>query len=140
MQTLKALVWAIWIETRIRRVPLGRLCRTAGLTLQQHASLPNGSSALSHQDLATARAVRRLFEHWPFGRGACLREALVLGRLLRYRDPMLCIGVRRHEGVVLAHAWLDFDGLALDPWAADYLRLSSGTGLGVAGESERRGL
>ncbi len=139
LQRMKALVWAVRFEWSIRHRTLDRLCAIAGIRFRPGATTTTaGSGVLSRDDLNTARAVRQVFRHWPFGRGSCLREALVLGRLLRYREPTLSIGVRRHEGVVEAHAWLEFDGLVLDPLAADYLRL--GSGLGVPGEVEGGGL
>jgi hypothetical protein len=42
--------------------------------------------------------------------GACLRRALVLGRLLREFDPVLRIGVARGADKFEAHAWLEVDG------------------------------
>lgn len=72
--------------------------------------------------LATVVAVMR---RWPWG-ASCLRVALVSGRLLRDRRPLLALGVRRDGPDVTAHAWLLVDGRALDPAASDYAPLAQG--------------
>lgn len=127
---LVALWWAIRVEMSIRRKPLGELCRTSGIELQEQAG-PRGPSPtqlrLSPQDVLTLLTVRRIYKRWPFGRGSCLRECLVDGRLLRYRNPTLCIGVRRVPSGFDMHAWLDLDGAPLDPDHAEYLQLSGGS-------------
>lgn len=47
----------------------------------------------------------------------CLRQALLVYWLLRKRGlaPELKLGVRKHEGVVDAHAWVELEGQSLDP-------------------------
>lgn len=64
-------------------------------------------------------ATRRALKYWPFG-DSCLRIALVGGCLVRRLDPALRIGVTKHEGEIKAHAWLEIEGLSLDPAAADF--------------------
>ena len=41
----------------------------------------------------------------------CLRRSLVLGYSLRRHDPRLVMGVRREGVGVVAHAWLDVQGV-----------------------------
>jgi hypothetical protein len=50
---------------------------------------------------------------------SCLRQALSVWLLLRRRglDPELKIGVVRREPPFQAHAWVELDGIALDPQA-----------------------
>ena len=56
----------------------------------------------------------RLLRHPPFN-GTCLRRALVGAYFLHDREPLLRIGVTKKDGVVAAHAWLEVDGVSLDP-------------------------
>jgi hypothetical protein len=45
----------------------------------------------------------------------CLRQSLLLYWLLRRRglDPQLKLGVRKHDSVFDAHAWVELEGVAL---------------------------
>lgn len=56
----------------------------------------------------------RLLRQPPFN-GTCLRRALVGAYFLQERSPLLRIGVSKESGVVAAHAWLEVDGVGLDP-------------------------
>jgi hypothetical protein len=47
--------------------------------------------------------------------GSCLRRSLVGARLLRARDPAVRIGVRKTPEGIKAHAWLEIEGISLDP-------------------------
>jgi hypothetical protein len=47
--------------------------------------------------------------------GTCLRRALIGARLLRARDHAVRIGVRKTSEGIKAHAWLEIDGISLDP-------------------------
>jgi len=66
------------------------------------------------------RNLRRLWSLSRPDRGllamTCLRKALVLRRLLSRQGIAadLCIGVRREAGRLMAHAWLELDGVSLD--------------------------
>ena len=51
------------------------------------------------------RCARRVMRHWRLANGPCLREALVVGHLLRRHRPVLVVGVAREPTV--AHAWLE---------------------------------
>ncbi|MGH8933265.1 MAG: lasso peptide biosynthesis B2 protein [Egibacteraceae bacterium] len=55
-------------------------------------------------------AARRVIRRWSIAPSPCLREALVLGHLLRRRQPRLCIGVMRRGEAIAAHAWLEVQG------------------------------
>lgn len=127
---LAALWWAVRVEVTIRRTSLLELCRTSGIALQEQADLDRHAPRalrLSPQDVRTLVAVRRVYRRWPFGRGSCLRECLVAGRLLRYRSPALCVGVKRARSGLEMHAWLNLDGAALDPDHAGYLQFVGGS-------------
>lgn len=60
----------------------------------------------------------RILELGPFD-GTCLRRAIVGARLLRGRDHAVRIGVRKTPGGFKAHAWLEVEGISLDPEAPD---------------------
>ena len=46
-------------------------------------------------------------------RSTCLRESLVLYALLRRRgaEPRLCVGVKKDDARLAAHAWIECEGL-----------------------------
>ncbi|MBI4913937.1 MAG: lasso peptide biosynthesis B2 protein [Acidobacteria bacterium] len=56
-------------------------------------------------------------------RATCLRQALAVHFILRRRGlaPCLRIGVRRREGRLDAHAWVELEGVPLDPSPLDHL-------------------
>lgn len=60
----------------------------------------------------------RILELGPF-EGTCLRRAFVGARLLRGRDHAVRIGVRKTPVGFKAHAWLEVEGISLDPEAPD---------------------
>jgi len=81
---------------------------------------------LQAPDAATMPAAARLAElaravgarsPWP---ASCLRQALAVWVLLRRRQlpAELRIGVQRGSAQFQAHAWVELDGVALDPAAA----------------------
>lgn len=59
------------------------------------------------------RAINRVARHWPFGRGPCLREALVTARALPRRDVAVRFGIARDVSGLDAHAWVEIDGCEL---------------------------
>jgi len=68
------------------------------------------------REAADIRLALRVISHRPFN-GTCLRRALIMGDILRDRDPLLRVGVAKDAGRVQAHAWVEIDGIALDPMA-----------------------
>ena len=63
---------------------------------------------------ALAREVHRFGRFWPGS--ACLHQALALASLIRRNgiDCELVLGAERNHGVIMAHAWIECDGRALD--------------------------
>lgn len=59
----------------------------------------------------------RILELGPFD-STCLRRAIVGARLLRTRNHAVRIGVRTTSEGFKAHAWLEIDGISLDPDAS----------------------
>lgn len=104
------------IEVGLRVLPLPRLCGAVGIQLATDERQPTGSreTGLTRRELRQIALARRIMQLWPWG-DTCLRVALVSGRLLRVRRPLLCVGVARVDGTVRAHAWLEVNGVSLDP-------------------------
>jgi hypothetical protein len=129
--------WAVYVELSVRRAPLSRTCERLGIELASAGPSatprPAPRPCLSTHDVATLEDVRRFYRWWP-GAGHCLRSCLVAGHLLRYRDPVLVIGVRRADEELLAHAWLEVGGVSVDPESGSYLRLLPSP---ADGESDR---
>ena len=77
------------------------------------------------------RAIRRARVYGLF-RGNCVSQSLALLWLLRRagHNGVLQIGVKPSSGAILAHAWVELNGEAVDPAAiADtYARLTRGGG------------
>ena len=122
-----ALVVAAVMEVGIRLLGLPSVARLASVELDTTGTarpprVP--SSWLGPDDGARYRAAWWVLRWWPFGRsGQCLRMTLTAGRLLRHREPRLCLGVARGESGVGAHAWLVIDGMVFDPAVAGYAPL-----------------
>jgi hypothetical protein len=66
------------------------------------------------------RNAARLLRRWPLD-ATCLRRSLLLGWILRAREPLLVLGVRNEDGVIQAHAWIRLGERDLDPGAATYV-------------------
>lgn len=119
---------AVGVEAGLRLASLPRLAGLLGAPLAVDPPEPavHEHLRLSPSDRRRVRAARRVLRHWPFG-DTCLREALVMGHLVRHLHPTLRIGVARIDGALRAHAWLDIDGALLDPLrsAASYSSLHS---------------
>jgi len=68
----------------------------------------------------------RILRRPPFN-GTCLRRAMLGGFVLRRRDHAVRIGVRKVDGQVAAHAWLEVDGVSLDPDAVNEFHVLGGS-------------
>lgn len=114
-----ALVMACVVEIGLRLSSLPVLSARLGVPLDLDAGRsatqpPEATAAnLTRRQRLRIRAIDRVLQRWPFG-DTCLRRALINGYTLRSRSPVLRIGAARNDdGDVLAHAWIEFDGLAL---------------------------
>ena len=130
LMILRAIAVLLFVEATIRWVRLPRLARLLGVTFeprselgagdQEGLSLPadttittKGPAAELHLPVPVAmarRSVTRLMRIWPLGAGPCLRESLVLGRLIRDEAPVLRLGVARYGHRLRAHAWVEIGG------------------------------
>lgn len=126
-RTSAAFLLAVIVETGMRTLRLPRLSRLLGVPLdtsgreEVEITEPVVVPYWARRRLA---ATRRALRYWPFG-DSCLRLALVGGFLLRKLDPVLRIGVTKHDGEIKAHAWLEIGGLSLDPGSADFAPVES---------------
>lgn len=127
--TLRAFLVLLLIEATIRQTRIPRLAAALGIEVGSSLGGTSGhdvvggdrpelaarlhahkTHVLSEGDALALRCTLRVMRHWPFGTGPCLRESLVLGNMLRQRDPILRFGVARTRGRVRAHAWIEVDG------------------------------
>ncbi len=107
---------ATTIEIGLRTVRLPALARGLGVRLdwsKDPSSPPGIPNSLDDTDRRELTNVIRVMRHWPFAEGTCLRQSLMLGRVLRDRNPLLRIGVKGRDGEIVAHAWVEMDGVAL---------------------------
>lgn len=113
-----AAIVAARVERALQRGGLERAARISGIRVGMTGTAADTGSPA--QVAFTSRERERLDTAWrllrqpPFN-GTCLRRALVGGYFVRDRDPLLRIGVTKVDGEVAAHAWLEVDGVSLDP-------------------------
>jgi hypothetical protein len=120
VDSLSVLAWMTLVEVSVRLVPLPTLASWMGATLATTEPSP-GSPAplvareprLGGSELRRLRLVDALARRWPFGRGPCLRQALVAGHVLRRHGPVLRLGAALSESDVVGHAWLEVGSFEL---------------------------
>lgn len=117
LETTRSVALAFLVEGAVRVAPLPALARRCGLVLDMTTETPAGTvvppiPAFTPDEVRRVRSALRVMAVWPFGKGTCLRQSLVLGHLLRHRRPVLRLGVRVRGGVV-GHAWLEVDGTTI---------------------------
>src|SRR5690606_32511766 len=110
-----ALATVTAVEIGLRATTLPRLASWLKVPLStENASESRDVPVLSPVERRRVRAALRVTRHWPFG-DACLRQALVIGRRLRRRRPLLRVGVAKIDGQIRAHAWVVIGAGVLDP-------------------------
>ncbi len=120
---VRVVATATVFEALIRTRPLPVAARAAGVSLTFGASGPtrpeDGWQLLTARERERCELALRVIAHRPFDR-TCLRRSLLLGNLLRRRDPVLRIGVAKADGAVAAHAWIEIEGASLDRGHSDF--------------------
>ena len=104
------------VEVGLRTIRLPLLARALGVRLdwsKQQAAPPGIPTSLGMSDRRKVTNVLRVMRHWPFAEGTCLRQSLMLGRVLKSLHPELRIGVQDRGRGIVAHAWIELDGVAL---------------------------
>jgi Transglutaminase-like superfamily len=125
LEMARALFWLARIEIGLRRHPLPAMCRKLGIEcdLRSAAEPAAVPVVLPRRTRTGVLACMYAVARWPFG-NTCLRRCLVLGRRLRTLDPVLRIGVRRDDGLVV-HSWLEIGGRTLDATSSQYATLGT---------------
>lgn len=116
------MVVSVMLIVRVERaLQAGSLARAAELghvkVAMDGAAAPLGlptEAGLSRRELEQLDTAWRILRHGPFN-GTCLRRAIVGGYFVRNRSPKVRIGVSKVHGTVAAHAWLEVNGVGLDP-------------------------
>lgn len=100
------------VECLLRVWPLARITRALGVAWPHGplGPMPIAARELSAGEWRTVRSARRVMRHWPFCKGTCLRESLVVGFVLRRHRPQLRLGVTPSAEGFAAHAWLEVGG------------------------------
>lgn len=115
--------WAATIEVGLRLTTLPRVAALMGVRIQVDGVHGRPGSAtdvlLSPAERRRIDLAGRVLRRGPF-EDSCLRRAMLAARILRRRDHAVRIGVRKVDGAVKAHAWLELDGVSLDPDAVDF--------------------
>lgn len=119
LEVLRILGLALVVELGLRTLPLPRL---AGLL---RVDLDLRSEARGHpmEVPPPAWAVRRIHltrAVLRYSRQTCLRNSLIVATRLRSLSPKLRIGVKKTEGALTAHAWLEMDGFFFDAGALEF--------------------
>ncbi|HKK08592.1 MAG TPA: lasso peptide biosynthesis B2 protein [Gemmatimonadota bacterium] len=109
-------------ELALRRRPPGDLARAApALPDREGEPLPAPADAQTDPDLALARRwARDLWGAARVGpvRSACLARAVALRRRLvasGHPEALVRVGVRKQDGELVAHAWVEMGGRPVDP-------------------------
>lgn len=107
---MAALVLAVfWFALRLRAAP----------PLRRRQGLPATSAPPADEVIAHARALAKIVNATAsrsFGERQCLARSLALQWMLRRRgvESELRIGVRRSDGALSAHAWIECGGIPVN--------------------------
>jgi hypothetical protein len=122
---MATLTVAARIELSLRKRGLPATAARFGLRLGGPSSAsapPVPRRPLPSWAVRRARLAVALMRWWPFG-DTCLRKSLVIGNRLADLSPQLFIGVPVSGGqeFTSAHAWLQINGIDIDPTSANYV-------------------
>lgn len=108
---LQAWFWLLFFDISLRMRPFHELQIFAARTKPKSASLPERTEALIPMLIAAVDHAR--YNH--LYAMTCLRRALALQKMLALRgaEVDLKIGVRKDDGILSAHAWLEYQGRPL---------------------------
>ncbi|WP_193311277.1 lasso peptide biosynthesis B2 protein [Georgenia satyanarayanai] len=130
IRALRTAVLATAVEIGLRTLPLPRLAHLLRVRLVLDGTAGRRTDPrlirLTEEERERLDVTWRVLRHRPFN-GTCLRRALLGAHALRYRDHAVRIGVQKVAGEVKAHAWLEIDGIVVDPDGVESFRtLTSG--------------
>lgn len=116
---LRVVILAPTVELCLRTMAIQRTARL----LRIRVRLEDGPGApeslrpelrMTKQERRTIAIAWRVLDIGPFN-STCLRRSIVGACLMRRRDHAVRIGVLRMASGFKAHAWLEIDGISLDP-------------------------
>ena len=112
----------LFIEIGLRTIHVERVARVLRVPFMQTQEVEHEgqSTALTESERRWTRNATRVIRRWPLD-ATCLRRSLLLGWILRRRQPQLIVGVRKRNDKVEAHAWIRLGTLDLDPEADQFL-------------------
>ncbi len=117
-----ATVRAARVEQALRRGDVEQAARIGGVRVVMDGdAAPTATlddAGLTPREREKLDTAWRLLRQPPFN-STCLRRAIVGGSFLAGRAPILRIGVAKTDGIVTAHAWIEVNGVGLDPDGAD---------------------
>jgi Transglutaminase-like superfamily len=115
----------VYTELSLRMRGLTKTCRAFGVVLQLDGNASSKEcAALPIRFNMVARSVQRIVRSWPLG-DTCLRRCVLLGWRINSLGPVLKIGIRMDDSVLVAHSWLELDGCPLDRESARYAPLGA---------------
>ncbi|GAA4836917.1 hypothetical protein GCM10023221_12740 [Luteimicrobium xylanilyticum] len=118
VDAVQLVIVATTVELGLRLTTLPRLARLLRVRVALDAApstvVDVDGLALDERERERLDVAWRILRRRPFN-GTCLRRAMLGGFVLRRRDHAVRIGVRKANGIVAAHAWLELDGVSLDP-------------------------
>ena len=125
VQILRLSAKLLQIEILLRRRPIATVAPRFGVQFlrspdeRPHADDPN--IRYTADEWRWVKNHKRIVKRWPWDK-SCLRRSLLLGWILRHREPDLMIGARTgDDGTIEAHAWIRLDGVDMDIEAQNYL-------------------
>lgn len=112
---------AVWIECALTLMPFSRLLRRVNHQTSHAAS----ASITPAEYQRLGRFVAVAYDILPLP-ASCLRQSLVLRALLaRRRVPSrVCLGVRKNEDALDAHAWVECDGVLSEDASGQFSELA----------------
>jgi hypothetical protein len=116
LTVLWILVLASLVEVGLRTVSFNQVARWFRVSLiTDSTDNPNtpGTPDFDETERRQIRNVLRVMHYWPFAKGSCLRQSILLAYLLRRREPVVRLGVSRQDDEIVAHAWVDICGISL---------------------------
>ena len=110
LRVIEAMFFLAVVGVALRILPFRVIARMVGGVQNGR---PSGPATGDHRAVSVGRAVTAAARRLPW-RPVCLPQALAASFMLRLRSipSHLCLGVRRENGTIDAHAWLIVDGPA----------------------------
>lgn len=122
MVAMRAAVLAPMVELLLRTIAIQRTANLLRIRvrLEGGPGVPDSSHAelrLTDRERRALAIAWRVLDIGPFN-STCLRRSIIGACLMRRRDHAVRIGVLRTADGFKAHAWLEIDGVSLDPDAS----------------------